>query len=144
MVSPTASWLAPHLNIYKKTLAFLEGPRPLTSLNEFLQNEGMHFSKLRVKRCYGYVGPNEQKKLVYKPVTTGEVVKFWNGSVVEDVPFDEERFRVGDYATLAGKILKIAEGLKHPSPVILDLGAGTCTLAVALRAAGCPFPIFNI
>jgi hypothetical protein len=138
------AWVAPHRVIYKKMLAYLDEHPRLTSPSDFLSHEVSRLLKATTAGPHGYAGPYVQGGLFYRPVKGGEVLKFWNGSAVQDVRFEDNDFEVPDYVALAKKIIEMGKLIGHPAPLVLDLGAGPCLQAIALRAAGCSYPILNL
>src|SRR5579863_9564154 len=114
------AWATPHRVIYKKMLAYLDEHPRLTSPSDFLSHEVSRLLKATTAGPHGYVGPYVDGGLFHRPVEGGEVLKFWDGSAVQDVQCDDDDFEAPDYAALAQRIIEIGRLIEHPSPLVLD------------------------
>jgi len=77
------------------------------------------------------------------PLENGDNVLFWNGDDIELRPYNAADYAIADYLLIAKNLGKLRERV-GADPLILDIGAGICTQAFALRDAGLAWPIYNL
>jgi len=140
-VSSKDSWEPPHTEIYNRLLDNLTANPPKPPAGRFLLEDAPRLLRDSFGHANG-CGFNETGNgLAYRPVMDGEEVIHWTGSAFTSAPFSNAAYYVGEYVEFAKRILALAGGRET---LVLDLGAGTCLQAVALRVAGCNFPILNL
>jgi len=150
MVAPTADWLGPHSLFYQRMIEDLAARPPEPPLHDYLSKDIPHFFTRTMGRPEGYVlaPPNPtnsgQRGISPGPFADGDEVLYWDGVNLTNRVFDSETYWMWDYRKLARLIVDMAAKIAVPNPTIIDLGAGTCTLALALREAGCTFRFINL
>lgn len=143
-ISSKSSWKPPHTEIYNRLLEAIIAEPPSGTADRFLRERAPALLRTTFGEPFGYgLAPGNENKITYRNVREGEQVIYWNGSSFENRPFAEFDYYVGDYFIFAQRIIDTAATIGG-SPLIVDLGAGTCMQAVALRAAGCDLPILNL
>lgn len=135
------SWMKFHAKIYNQILASLRERPPASDLKGFILNDVPTRFGAAMGEPYGYTS-SPPNILTYGPVKDGDPVRYWTGSELEERPFETSHYMVGDYLSMADKMIDLAA--RFSSPVILDIGAGTCLFATALRAKGCMHRIINL
>jgi len=139
MVSTDATWLYPHVELYKKAIADLEANPPAPPIATFMRGR-----LAKLWRALSEPGGYDADFNRIHPIKTGDVVKHWDGARLVSAPFDEIDFMVGDYFRLAHGVIDLANSLNLHKPVVLDFGSGMSPLTLALRDAGCDFPVINL
>lgn len=140
-VSSKESWVPPHTKIYNRLLADIVSNPPTGTAGEFLRDRAPAMLRQSFGEPFGWAVSG--KKITFRQVSDGEPCLYWNGAAFESRPFSEVDHYVGEYLTFGRRLIELAASVGG-EPLLVDLGAGTCMQAVALRSLGCNLPILNL
>lgn len=135
MVSSTAPWLLPHLNIYNEILSNLKAEPVTGTAADFLEGRALKLLA-RILDSWVYKVSNTGEKVV-APADGKEPAIFWDGHGLVLRPYTMEELAFWDYLLLAKRISRLAT----KDTLIVDLGAGTGLQTIFLRALGCKAPV---
>jgi len=141
MADLTSQWVQWHVVNYERVFEWVL-MHPIAP-GDFIRSGFVDLLLVQGWKTTAYTRRDETGAYIRDRVKNGEVVKFWNGESVEDTPIDIVTMIVGDYEAIAYKVMDLAKTI-GVSPIVIDLGAGLCGQSIALREAGCDFPIFNV